>query len=170
MFVWKNWTLARATGRGKSSARSIARGLAWQAAFCVAGCLVLRATGIVHESWSALGILGAAALGLAMNQALDQVQALERRRVLAGLLGLLATPVGQIALAAAAAFVVVASGGSLLAAHSAFGAFTAMLSAWLFLRTLDSPYFTYRERTLREHRWTHRFAAIFRRRGRLTQG
>ena len=49
-------------------ASSIARGLAWQAAFCAIGCLVLRATGVVYGSWRLLGILGAAALGLAVNQ------------------------------------------------------------------------------------------------------
>jgi O-antigen/teichoic acid export membrane protein len=145
MFVWKNWTIARATGRARSFAGSIARGLAWQAGFCVLGCLVLRATGVVYGSWRLLGILGAAALGLAVNQALDQVQALERRRVLAGVLGLLSAPVRQIALAAAALLLVGATGDSLLAASSLFGLGTATLSAWLFLRTLDSPYMGQRE-------------------------
>jgi O-antigen/teichoic acid export membrane protein len=145
MFVWRNWTVSRATGRGRSFARSIARGLAWQAGVCGIGCLVLRVTGIGQGSWPRLAILGTVALGLAVNQTLDQVQALERHRVLAGLLGLLAGPVRQFALAAAAILVVHATGASLLAAQSVFGLGTAAVSAWLFLRTVDSPYMGQRD-------------------------
>ena len=140
LYVWKNWTVARATGQGPGFARAIARGLGWQAIVCALGCLVLRAAGIATGSWLVLAVLGLVAIGQAVNQALDQVQTLERRRVLAGVLGLLATPVRQIALAVGLLLLAHSSSGSLLATQCLYGLATAAFSAWLFRRSIDSHY------------------------------
>jgi O-antigen/teichoic acid export membrane protein len=79
-------------------------------------------------------------MGLATNQALDQVQTLERRRVVAGVLGLLATPVRTLALAVGILVVARGSSGSLLVTQAIYGAATAAFTVWLFRRSIHAPY------------------------------
>jgi O-antigen/teichoic acid export membrane protein len=140
LFVWRNWTVARASGHDATFAGSIARGLGWQALFCVVGCLVVRAAGIMGGPWTVLLALGVTAVGQGTSQVLDGVQSLERRRVTAGVLGLLATPVRLFALATGAALLIHPSGAALLGTQAAYGTATAALSAGLMWRTIGSPY------------------------------
>jgi O-antigen/teichoic acid export membrane protein len=140
LYIWKNWTVARASGRERSLARSIGRGLGLQAGVCAIGAIGMLAAGLVRGSaWLVLA-LAVAASAQSINQALDQVQALERSRVVAGILGLLATPVRQLALAAGALFVTGAAAGSLLTVQALYGAGAAALTVWLFWRTMGTPY------------------------------
>jgi O-antigen/teichoic acid export membrane protein len=144
LYVWKNWTVARASGQAPAFARSIARGLGWQALVCALGAVLIRAVGLASGSWLMLTALSLVAMGQAVNQALDQVQTLERRRVVAGVLGLLATPVRQLALALGLLVLAASSRGSgsgaLLLTQCLYGVGTAALSAWLFHLSVDSPY------------------------------
>jgi O-antigen/teichoic acid export membrane protein len=140
LYIWKNWTVARATGRERSLARSIGRGLALQTILCGLGAIAMLAAGLVKASAYLIVALAVAASAQSINQALDQVQALERSRVVAGVLGLLATPIRQLGLAAGAFFIIRATGSSLLGVQALYGAATAALTIWLFSRTLATPY------------------------------
>jgi O-antigen/teichoic acid export membrane protein len=139
LYVWKNWTVSRASGQAAGFARAIVRGLGWQALVCVLGSALVGVVGLASGSWLILAALAVVGMGQAVNQALDQVQTLERRRVLAGVLGLVATPVRQLALALGL-LVVARTSSSLLVTQGLYGAAAAAFSAWLFRRSIDSPY------------------------------
>jgi O-antigen/teichoic acid export membrane protein len=141
LYIWKNWPIARLTGRGPMLARSMGRGLALHAAFCAVGSIALRLAHVTQGPlWLTVGALALISVGLGVNQLLDPVQMLERRRVLGGLLGLLATPVRYVALAVGVLLLHAPSGTSLLEAQCVYGLLTAAFSAWLFRRTVESPY------------------------------
>jgi O-antigen/teichoic acid export membrane protein len=140
LYVWKNWTVARFRGRARAFVRVMATALLWQAALCVVGSVLFEATGIMKGSWLLVAALSLAAAAQATSQTVDQVQSLERHRVLAGILGLLGTPMRQAALAIGVLFVARESGESLLLTHGLYGATVAALSVWLLTRATARPY------------------------------
>jgi O-antigen/teichoic acid export membrane protein len=140
LYLWKNWTRARANGQGHRLAQAVMRGLSWQSALCVTGCIAFALTGLVRASWLVIVPLTIVSVGQAINIGLDPIQMLERRRVVAGVLGLLATPVRWAALALGVIVLAHASGASLMWTQCVYGTATAALSVWFFRRTVDSPY------------------------------
>jgi O-antigen/teichoic acid export membrane protein len=94
----------------------------------------------VRASSLVLVALAIASVGQAVNAGLDPLQMLERHRVVSGVLGLLSTPVRWAVLSFGVVLVTHTSGASLLWTQAVYGVATAALSAWLFRRTVLSPY------------------------------
>jgi O-antigen/teichoic acid export membrane protein len=140
LYVWKNWTVARASGQAPVFIRWLTRGLGFQAAVCVVGCLAISAARVSRASWPLLVALSVVSMGQAINITLDQVQMLERRRVAAGILSLAGGPGRQLALAAGVLILVKQSGSSFLVTQCIFGVGVAALSASLFLIVIGAPY------------------------------
>lgn len=127
-YLWKTWPMARASGRLPAFVRRIRHGLTWQSAFCIAGAAFIGLAGLVPASVQLVGTIAIVSATLAANLTLDPIQTIERRRVRAGVLALLATPFRQFALALACALFVGQSGAALLATQSAYGLFTTAVS------------------------------------------
>ena len=139
LYIWRNWTVARVTGQTRTFSRAIWRGLLSQFAVCALGTVPIGLLGLGRVHWFGLLAVSLTAVGLATNQALDQIQTLERRRGLAGLLGLAATPLRQFALAAAVLVLSQSTGESLLVAQAGYGLVAAGLSVVLFRKAANAP-------------------------------
>jgi O-antigen/teichoic acid export membrane protein len=134
IYVWRHWPVARANRVVKRFSRGLAWGLAGLAVVAMVGSLGMAGGGII--GWEVVPFLCLLSLGTGINQVLDQIQTLERRRVTAGVLNLLGTPARQLVLALAA-LVLAPTGLILLGVQAVYGLLIATLSfglCWLVIR------------------------------------
>lgn len=130
-YVWRHWPVAVRQGRGRWLARRMGLGLGGQAALAAAGSVVLA--GLI--GWPAVPWLALVCVGFAVSQAFDLIQTLERRRVIAGVLELIRTPLRQIVLALGS-LLAVQSGVLLLRIHAVYGLLAAAFSVAMLLCVL----------------------------------
>jgi len=122
VFISRHWPVARIGGAVTSFVRGLGLGLVAQALVAGLGVVAIRSLGLASgaglTTWAVAGALWIVCVSQAICQALDPIQSAERRRTIAGVLGLMGTPLRQILLAAAA-LVLVPQAGTLLGVHAA---------------------------------------------------
>lgn len=142
VYITRHWQVAQAHGSAHRFARAIGWGLLAQTGVAGVGALALHLLGIGIASWSSLCILWAICIAQAATQSLDPVQSMERRRVTAGLLGILGGPGRPFALALGALFIA-QSGMGLLKAQAIYSSLLALATiaafAWVLWRSPRSP-------------------------------
>ncbi len=128
VYVARHWPVARAHGAVGRLTTGIFKGLAIQALVIALGAGALRAFGFRYAAGFGALALVAVSIGQAIIQALEPIQGSERRRVIAGILGLLGTPARQLLLALG--FVLLSSHGfaGLLVAQAGYSMFAAAAS------------------------------------------
>lgn len=137
VFIGRHWPVARQHGTERRFAAAILRGLGLQALLATAGAGALWALGFHGLSAGAALALAVIATGQAVAQALDPIPASVRRRVLAGVMGLLGNPARQVVLASGFLLFGAAGFSALLATQAAYSAALACASLamlWLVLR------------------------------------
>ncbi len=132
-YFWKHWPVARARRAVRAFLAAIMGVMGLQVILAVAGSGLIFALGLGGAA--AATFIGVTALGTAVNVVPEGVQSLERRRVVAGLLSLLATP-GRLAVLAAGALLFPVSGLSLIGAQAGFMVLSAALCVGAFLAVL----------------------------------
>lgn len=148
IYVWRHWAHAVETGTEQTLFGFLRRAVGIQILFAIVVACVMRAAGWVVPSWRSAVFLVAACVGQAVGQAFDQVQTLKRRRVTAGILALIATPLRQLVLGVSAAAFVLDNGVDILGAQAAYVTVAAGLSYFLTARlvpkasepTADAPF------------------------------
>ena len=145
LYVQRHWPAARAQGVPRAFAGGVLRGLLLQAAVIVAGaiaCVGLRLAPVAAAGAVALALSGCAQ---AVLQIVGQVQSLERRRVTAGLLDLLAQPARLLFLGVGATLLLHGSAGGegLLWLHTAWvgglAVLVLLLAAFLLRELAPGP-------------------------------
>lgn len=138
VYVMRHWGIARARGAELHFARGALRGLALQAVVCALGALAFAACGLVPLVPALVLALTIHGIGGAAAQIFTAIPGLERRRVLAGFLGLLSQPVRLIALWAGALFLLKArpTGDGLLLVQAGYSLLFGLLATALFLQWL----------------------------------
>jgi O-antigen/teichoic acid export membrane protein len=134
VYVWRHWPVARANRVVKRFSQGLAWGLAIIALVALVGSVGIGLWGIV--GWESVPFLCLLGVGTGVNQVLDQIQTLERRRITAGVLNLLGTPARQFVLAFAA-LVLAPTSLLLLGVQAFYGLLVAGLSfglCWLVVR------------------------------------
>jgi O-antigen/teichoic acid export membrane protein len=103
VYVMRHWALARASRTMPTLVNGMLWGLALQAAIAALGIVACLVFGVsVLTAWGAVA-LWLFCLALSVAQGFGPIQAMERRRVLAGVQDLLGNPARQVALAIAGA-------------------------------------------------------------------
>ncbi len=137
VYLMRHWGIARARGAELLFARGAIRGLLLQAVICLTGALAFAAFGLIPLLPALVLALTIHGIGGAAAQIFIAIPGLERRRVLAGFLGLLSQPVRLIALwAGALLFLARPTGDGLLKVQAVYSLLLGLLAAALFLRWL----------------------------------
>jgi hypothetical protein len=118
VYVTRHWPIARAEGMTRRFAGGIFRALGIQVGIVGIGALVLIALAPDRFSWHVGALLFVIATCQSFHQALDPIQGAERRRVVAGVLGLLASPIRPFIIAAGFALALDKTALTLLSFHA----------------------------------------------------
>ena len=135
LYVHRHWPIARARGAVHRFAHGLAVGLSVQGALVALGTAVAIALGLPLSPLGALGLVLAGGAQAAL-QTLVQLQALERRRALVGVLELLGQPARLLALGLGSMLVWgnAPTGEGLLLIHGLWTTVLAAAVVWLTIR------------------------------------
>ena len=143
LFVVRHWQVAQLHGAARRFSVAILRALAVQAALALVGTALFGALHLGGITWKTAALLFLVCLLLAAAQAFEPVQQMERRRVTAGVVNLLGTPMRPFILILAPLIWVELNGERLLEMQilsSAILALATLGSVGLLVRSLpDRP-------------------------------
>ena len=130
IYIMRQWTDVRTAGLAHAFVRKICTGLLLQGAFVACVVTVLAWTHAGIASWSIAAMIWIIAITQSIVQSFDPVQLMERRRVTAGILGLLGSPLRPFALVTGVLIIGNRSGIGLLTAQTIYATGLAVVSTW----------------------------------------
>lgn len=138
VYVMRHWGIARARGAELLFARGAVRGLLLQAVVCAVGALAFAMAGLMPLKLALVLALTIHGTSGAAAQIFTAIPGLERRRALAGFLGLLSQPVRLIALWGGALILMRGrpTGDGLLLVQAGYSLVFGLLATWLFFQWL----------------------------------